>query len=111
MHRWLGIGALWVGLVGRGGRGEHHGGDAWFGRDKLYHVLASAAIQTATFETLRATNHGHRSSLEGAWLVTAAAGVGKELHDRHSYGLFSVRDLTWDGIGAGGATVVLNIRR
>jgi uncharacterized protein YfiM (DUF2279 family) len=108
--RWLGIGALWLGLTG-GGQGEHHGGDSWFGRDKLLHLLAEATIQAATFEAIRATDHGHRSSVYGAWVMSAAAGVGKELYDRQTTGLFSRRDLTWDAIGAGAATVVLNQTR
>ena len=39
--------------------------------------------------------------------MTAAAGVGKELWDRHRHRDFSLRDLTWDGIGGvTGAAIV-----
>jgi uncharacterized protein YfiM (DUF2279 family) len=34
-------------------------------------------------------------------------GVGKEVHDLHTNGEFSLRDLTWDAAGAGAATVLL----
>jgi len=33
--------------------------------------------------------------------------VGKELYDHHSYGLFSVKDLTWDVAGNAAAATVL----
>lgn len=81
--------------------------DPWFGADKVKHFAASAVVQGMGYGALRATSAGHRSSLIGATLVTAAAGVGKELHDRRAGGPFSPRDLAWDAAGAGAATIVL----
>ena len=81
--------------------------DPWFGEDKVKHFVTSAVVQGMGYGTLRATNAGHRSSLVGATVLTAAAGVGKELYDRRASGSFSTRDLVWDAAGAGAATVVL----
>jgi uncharacterized protein YfiM (DUF2279 family) len=104
----LGLGALWGALAGGG---EHHGSDRWIGVDKVQHFAVSFLIQSAAYETLRATGHGRRSSTGGAWLTTLSAGVGKELYDRHSYGLFSVKDLSWDVGGMAAASVALNNSR
>ena len=75
--------------------------DRWFGPDKVKHFVTSAAIEGMAYGTLRATNATHESSLVGATVATVALGVGKEVHDRRSYGLFSVRDLVWDLAGTG----------
>src|SRR5512140_2849639 len=83
-------------------------GDAWFGHDKWLHFAASAVIQgtayTAFHQRARYTVAAQRASL-----VTAAVGIGKELYDwrhpdKHDA---SWRDLTWDGIGGGAATIVI----
>ena len=81
--------------------------ESWFGADKLKHFVTSAVVQGMGYGALRATNAGHRSSVIGATTLTAAAGIGKELHDRRTTGLFSLRDLAWDAAGAGAATVVV----
>ena len=81
--------------------------DAWFGPDKIRHFVTSAVVQGMGYGALRATNAGHRSSLIWSTTLTAAAGVGKELHDRRTTGLFSLRDIAWDAAGAGAATVVI----
>lgn len=84
---------------------EHHGGDSWFGRDKLQHFFLSALAQSLGYGGLRGVGVSHGAALAGASVVTAALGVGKEVHDLRSNGEFSVRDLTWDA--AGGATMTL----
>jgi putative lipoprotein len=86
---------------------QEHGGDSWFGPDKLQHFFTSAFVQSFGYAALRRSGVEHPAALAGASVVTAAAGVGKELRDRRAYGEFSVRDLAWDVAGAGSATVLL----
>lgn len=90
-----------------GGAGAQPPRDSWFAADKVKHFFVSAFVQSVAYGTLRATGARHDASLAGASAATAALGVAKELRDRRAYGLFSVRDLTWDVAGAGTATVLL----
>lgn len=81
--------------------------DAWFGADKLKHFFVAAFTQSVTYSALQLARVRHDRALAGAWAVTATVSVAKELRDRRSYGLFSVRDLVWDAAGAGVATLVI----
>jgi putative lipoprotein len=81
--------------------------DPWFGRDKLLHFTASALIQSASHAVLRANGRDYGAASREAAVVTVAAGVGKELWDRHRKRDFSLRDLTWDGIGGATGAVVM----
>ena len=87
--------------------------DAWFGADKLKHFFVAAFTQTVAYSALQAGKVRHDQALAGAWAVTAAVSVAKELHDARATGLFSVRDLVWDAAGAGLATVLIerSVRR
>jgi uncharacterized protein YfiM (DUF2279 family) len=82
-------------------------GDSWFAPDKIQHFFTSAFVQSMAYGSLRATGLGHGTALAGATAATAAAGVGKELHDGRVKGEFSYRDLTWDAAGAGAMTLLL----
>lgn len=86
---------------------EHPGGDSWFAADKAKHFFTAAFVQTLSFGALRTTGLSRNASLAGATLVSSAVSVGKELEDRSSGGAFSLKDLTWDAAGIGGATVLL----
>ncbi|MFL5560298.1 MAG: uracil-DNA glycosylase family protein [Gemmatimonadaceae bacterium] len=82
--------------------------DDWFGTDKVKHFFTSALIQSLAYSVTQVTTRGPRSSLLlSASVATAAAGIGKEMYDRRSYGHFSVRDLAWDAAGAGTASLML----
>ena len=81
--------------------------DSWFGADKLKHFFVAAFTQSVAYSALQAARVRHDHALAGAWAVTAAASVAKELHDKRTTGLFSVRDLVWDAAGAGVATVLM----
>ena len=85
--------------------------DAWFGADKVKHFFMTAFIQSAAYGSLRATTLDHGPSLAGASAASIAFGIGKEVHDRRTYGLFSTRDLVWDAAGAGTATLMLQHTR
>ena len=82
--------------------------DHWFGTDKVKHFFTSALIQSLAYSVTQVTTKGGRSSLFlSASVASAAAGIGKEMYDRRSYGHFSVRDLAWDAAGAGTASLML----
>jgi len=82
--------------------------DAWFGIDKIKHFFMSAFIESLTYSALQAARVNHRTALGGAIGVTMAFGVGREIHDKRTPGnIFSVRDLTWDAIGATAGAVML----
>ena len=89
------------------GPGDHPGGDSWFGVDKVKHFFMGAFVQSVAYSAMRATGSSHGTSIATASGVTAAVSVGKEVWDAHTGGTPSLRDLTWDVLGAGAATVVL----
>jgi uncharacterized protein YfiM (DUF2279 family) len=82
--------------------------DAWFGADKLKHFFVAAFTQSVAYSALQAAKVRHDRALAGAWVVTAAVSVAKEVHDSRTTGLFSVRDLVWDAAGAGVATILID---
>jgi uncharacterized protein YfiM (DUF2279 family) len=94
-------------LFGLCASGDHPGGDSWFGIDKVKHFFMGAFVQSVGYSAVRATGTTHSASLAAATAVTAGVSVGKELWDAHSGGTPSVRDLTWDAVGAGAATLLL----
>jgi uncharacterized protein YfiM (DUF2279 family) len=82
--------------------------DSWFGIDKIKHFFISAFIESVTYSGLQAANVKRRPALAGAIGVAAAAGVGRELHDKRKPGnRFSYRDLTWGAVGIGAGAVML----
>lgn len=80
--------------------------DPWFAADKVKHAALAFFVQSVAHAGVRATGGGRGSSLAVASAVTAVVGVGKEWHDRRTTG-FSARDLAWDMVGAGAATLLL----
>ena len=95
-----------VGLLQVGAR------DSWFGTDKVKHFFLSAFVQSLSYSVMQVTTRGSRSSLLlSASAASAAAGIGKELHDRRVKGVFSVRDLAWDAAGIGTASLMLTQTR
>lgn len=89
------------------GRAPEHSGDRWFGPDKLQHFFTSAFVQSAGYGLLRRVGADNGQAMAGASVVTALAGIGKEVHDHRERGQFSVRDLVWDAAGASSASVLL----
>jgi uncharacterized protein YfiM (DUF2279 family) len=85
--------------------------DGWFGADKVKHFFVAAFTQSVTYAALQAARVRHDRALAGAWAVTGAASVAKELYDRRTTGVFSVRDLVWDAAGAASASVMLTQAR
>ena len=89
------------------GRTPEHSRDAWFGPDKLQHFFTSAFVQSVGYGVLRRAGADNSPAIAGASVVTALAGVGKEVYDRRTRGDFSARDLAWDAAGAGSASLLL----
>ena len=81
--------------------------DPWFGRDKLLHFTASMLIQSTAHTVFRSRGADFYQASVGAGLVTATAGIGKELWDMQGHGDASFRDLTWDAIGGASGAVLM----
>ena len=82
--------------------------DPWWGRDKMLHFAASAVVQGTAFSLFH-RDARYAVAIQRASLVTLGVGAGKELYDwrhpaRHDA---SWRDLAWDGIGGGAASIVI----
>lgn len=77
--------------------------DAWFGSDKFQHFWMSYAVTAFAFGGLRAAGADADTALKAALPVAAAAGIGKEVHDRRRGQIFSLRDLVADGLGIAAA--------
>jgi putative lipoprotein len=83
--------------------------DSWFAIDKVKHFFMSAFIESVSYSALQAAHANYRPALAGAIGITAAFGLGKEIHDyRNPKNHFSIKDLSWDAIGAGAGVVLLS---
>ena len=81
--------------------------DPWLGFDKLEHFAASMIIQSWAHTTFRSRGATYAQASWDAAAVTAGAGIGKELWDRHHHSDFSFRDLAADGTGLLAGAVML----
>jgi uncharacterized protein YfiM (DUF2279 family) len=81
--------------------------DSFIGLDKPKHFLLSFFIESAAFASFQAAGAGRRSAESGATATAAIFGLGREIHDQKTKGLFSFGDLFWDALGAGAAVVML----
>jgi len=82
--------------------------DSFLGSDKVKHFLMSGFIEAVGFSALQLGGASRTSSLVAATVLGAAAGVGRELHDGRTKGLFSLGDLTWDALGIGSALLLIS---
>ena len=85
--------------------------DPIIGVDKAKHFFIAGFVETMTFAGLESVGGSRSSARSGAIAKTASVSMGREIHDRKTKGLFSVRDLAWDAIGAGAAMLVINKTR
>jgi putative lipoprotein len=81
--------------------------DRWFGDDKLRHFFMSFAATAYAYAGARAVGFDAVESLPVAAGFAAAAGIGKEVHDRRRNWRFSAKDLVWDAAGIGAAVLLL----
>ena len=81
--------------------------DRWLARDKAFHFVASAVIQSAGHTALRSGGLDYRDASLAAGALTLSVGVGKEIWDRSQGRYFSWKDLTADAFGGGSAAVLV----
>jgi len=82
--------------------------DPAFGVDKVKHFFIAGFVETMTFGGLQAAGANRSSARAGAIGAAVIVSLGREFHDRKTKGLFSLRDLAWDAIGASAALIVIN---
>ena len=102
------VALLLFGRLGGGGGDASRARNTWFGADKVKHFVTSFFVQSVSYSVLRLAGARPHASLAGATAMTAAVGIGKEVRDRRSYGLFSAGDLLWDAAGIGTASAMLS---
>lgn len=81
--------------------------DPWFSPDKARHFVIAGFVESATFAGLESSGVNRNSSFNGAFAVTAAVSLLREVHDKRAKNQFSFRDLTWDVAGGVVAFVML----
>jgi putative lipoprotein len=81
--------------------------DPWLGRDKFQHFWVSFAATSFAFAAATSAGQDTDAALTISIPLAAAAGVGKELHDRRAGTFFSARDLVADALGIAAAFVLL----
>ena len=82
--------------------------DAFFGSDKVKHFFIAGFVEAMAFAGAQAAGSGRSTARPVAIGTVTAVSLGRELYDRRTKGLFSVRDLAWDALGAGAALLVVN---
>jgi uncharacterized protein YfiM (DUF2279 family) len=85
--------------------------DPLFGVDKVKHFFIAGFVETMTFAGLEAAGAKKSPARTAAIGTTVVVSFGREIHDRRKKGLFSVKDLLWDALGAGAALLVINKTR
>jgi uncharacterized protein YfiM (DUF2279 family) len=82
--------------------------DPWFSADKIKHFFLSAFATSISFSALQAAGANRRTAMTGAIGASLALGVARELHNRRTTQLFSLKDLTWGVMGTAAAATMLN---
>lgn len=108
IFRWVVAVPLLVAPSLAGAQSRPKPADPIFGVDKVKHFFIAGFVETMTFSGLQAAGVNRSSARGGAIGVTTVASLGREFHDRRTKGLFSVKDLVWDALGAGAALLVIN---
>lgn len=82
-------------------------GEPWLGQDKVKHFFMAGFVESMGFGALQAAGANRGAAFAGAIAITAAAAVGREIHDRRTKGVFSPSDLAWGTAGAVAALLIL----
>lgn len=82
--------------------------DTFLGPDKVKHFLVSSFLEALGFGAMQLAGANRTTSLAAATAAGAAAGVGREIHDGRTKGLFSLGDLAWDALGIGSALLLVS---
>jgi len=85
-----------------------HPPDTFLGPDKPKHFLLSGFIEAVGFSALQFAGASRGASIAGATSLVVATGIGREIHDGRTKGLFSLGDLLWDALGAGSALLLIS---
>ena len=80
--------------------------DPWWGRDKAIHFSASLILAGDGYATAATLTRRESVRVGVGASVAFAAGASKEVYDRYSGGDASMRDLTWDVVGAATGSIV-----
>lgn len=86
---------------------ERRDRDRWFGDDKFRHFFMSFATTAFAFGGASLVGLDRDVAMPLAVGASAAAGLGKEFHDRSLGRPFSLRDLVWDAAGTGAGVALL----
>lgn len=89
---------------------QSHAKDAWIGKDKADHALASAFLTGAQYYLVhRELERSHQQSLSLALSSTFVLGLGKEIYDHVSRsGTPSLKDVVADVLGIAVAAALLS---
>jgi hypothetical protein len=82
--------------------------DTFLGPDKVKHFFMSAFVESVGFAGMEAVGGSRGTSIGTATAVSAAAGIGREVHDKITKNLFSLGDLLWDGLGIAAALLLIS---
>lgn len=74
--------------------------DPWWGQDKALHLSASVMAAGDGYATAAVLSKREPIRLIAGFGVAVAAGASKEVYDGQSGGDASLRDFTWDVVGA-----------
>ena len=102
------ITALTVVPLAAGAQSRPKPADPVFGVDKVKHFFIVGFVESMSFASLQAAGSSRSTAKTGAIGAATIVSFGREIHDRRTKGLFSVRDLVWDAIGASAALIVIN---
>ena len=80
--------------------------DPWWGQDKALHLSASFMIAGDGYAGASLLSRRESTRLGAGAGLALAAGAAKEVYDKYSGGDASLRDLTWDVVGAATGTMV-----
>jgi len=80
--------------------------DPWWGRDKALHFSACFLFAADGYAGASVFTTRESTRLAAGTGLAVAAGAAKELYDKYAGGDASLRDFTWDVVGAATGTVV-----
>ena len=80
--------------------------DPWWGRDKALHFSACFFFAADGYASASVLTKRESTRMAAGAGLAVAAGAAKEVYDRYYGGDASLRDLTWDVVGAATGTVV-----
>jgi putative lipoprotein len=80
--------------------------DPWWGQDKALHFSSCFMFAGDGYAGASVISKRESARIGTGAALAIAAGVTKEVHDKYSGGDASMRDLTWDMVGAATGTVL-----